>query len=275
MRSCRAPDQARLQAMLRQEMRTNTYDPQTGVITVSDERAQAIKRGRGALLGPVCQTVRRRRRPCGFNMLFRSMPRYRRTRPGRSTRSISGQPGRPQPIAPAKTFTYTSNWPYEPLVGNTPTGAIFMWTFISIFVLLAAIGALVWYYAKEFDIWRQRCGAGDWLCHRTDFMEPATVTPSMRATGWFFMVVAALFVVQVLLGIVTAHYAVEGQGIYGLPLSDLFPYAVTRTWHTQLAVLVDRHRVARDRALCRAHCSAARSRGSSRLASGFCWSAWS
>lgn len=53
---------------------------------------------------------------------------------------------------PGEDFTYTSNWPHEPLVGNTPTGAIFMWTFISIFVLLAGIGALVWYYAKEFDV---------------------------------------------------------------------------------------------------------------------------
>ena len=38
---------------------------------------------------------------------------------------------------PATSITYTSNWPHEPLVGNTPTGAVFMWTFISIFVLLA------------------------------------------------------------------------------------------------------------------------------------------
>src|SRR6185436_9558452 len=36
------PDQARLQAMLRQEMRTNTYDAQTGIVTVSEARAQAI-----------------------------------------------------------------------------------------------------------------------------------------------------------------------------------------------------------------------------------------
>ena len=59
----------------------------------------------------------------------------------------------------------------------------------------------------------------------------------MRATSAYFVVVTLLFVAQVLLGIVTAHYAVEGQGLYGLPLSDLFPYSVTRTWHTQLAVL--------------------------------------
>jgi nitric oxide reductase subunit B len=68
-------------------------------------------------------------------------------------------------------------------------------------------------------------------------MTVASLTPSMRATSAFFVVVALLFLAQVLLGIVTAHYAVEGQGLYGLPLSGLFPYSVTRTWHTQLAVL--------------------------------------
>ena len=41
---------------------------------------------------------------------------------------------------PGDTISYTSNWPHEPLVGNTPTGSIFLWTFISIFVLLAGIG---------------------------------------------------------------------------------------------------------------------------------------
>ena len=59
----------------------------------------------------------------------------------------------------------------------------------------------------------------------------------MRATAKYFFVVTAMFFAQVLLGIVTAHYAVEGQGLYGLPMAEYFPYAVTRTWHTQLAVL--------------------------------------
>ena len=59
----------------------------------------------------------------------------------------------------------------------------------------------------------------------------------MRATAKYFWVVMALFVGQVLLGIVTAHYQVEGQGLYGLPFAEWLPYAITRTWHTQLAVL--------------------------------------
>ena len=74
----------------------------------------------------------------------------------------------------------------------------------------------------------------------------------MRATAKYFFVVTAMFFAQVLLGIVTAHYAVEGQGLYGLPMAEYFPYAVTRTWHTQLVGAVDRDRLARDRPLRRA-----------------------
>jgi nitric oxide reductase subunit B len=40
----------------------------------------------------------------------------------------------------------------------------------------------------------------------------------------------------VLLGIITAHYAVDGQGLYGIDIADYIPYVVTRTWHTQLSV---------------------------------------
>jgi nitric oxide reductase large subunit len=38
----------------------------------------------------------------------------------------------------------------------------------------------------------------------------------MKATAKYFWVVTALFVSQVLLGVITAHYAVDGQGLYEL-----------------------------------------------------------
>ena len=61
-------------------------------------------------------------------------------------------------------------------------------------------------------------------------------TPSMKATAKYFWVVTALIVVQVMLGGITAHYAVEGQGFYGFQLAEILPYAVTRSWHLQLAI---------------------------------------
>ncbi len=46
----------------------------------------------------------------------------------------------------------------------------------------------------------------------------------------------ALLVVQILLGVITAHYSVEGSGFYGLPLQEWLPYPVARTWHVQLGL---------------------------------------
>ena len=59
----------------------------------------------------------------------------------------------------------------------------------------------------------------------------------MKATAKYFWVVLALFLCQILLGATTAHYQVEGQEAYGFALSEILPYSLTRTWHTQLAVL--------------------------------------
>ena len=61
-------------------------------------------------------------------------------------------------------------------------------------------------------------------------------TPSQRATVKYFWVVSALILVQMLLGVVTAHYGVEGDGFYGFPLSEWLPYSVTRTWHIQMGL---------------------------------------
>jgi nitric oxide reductase subunit B len=40
----------------------------------------------------------------------------------------------------------------------------------------------------------------------------------------------------VLLGALTAHYTVEGDSFFGIPVAQWIPYAVSRTWHVQLAV---------------------------------------
>jgi nitric oxide reductase subunit B len=61
-------------------------------------------------------------------------------------------------------------------------------------------------------------------------------TPSQKATVKYFWVVSALLLVQVIMGVITAHYGVEGQAFYGLPLSDWLPYSISRTWHVQIAI---------------------------------------
>ena len=61
-------------------------------------------------------------------------------------------------------------------------------------------------------------------------------TPSQQAVVKYFWVVSGLFLLQMVMGVITAHYGVEGNGFYGIPVAKWLPYAVTRTWHTQLGI---------------------------------------
>ena len=123
------------------------------------------------------------------------------------------------------TSTYTNNWPHEPLIDNNPTTANLIWSFISVIILLAGVGALIWYKAftdKEEDLPTPAS---------TDPFNTMPITPSMRAAGKYALIVIALFVAQSVVGGVLAHFTVEGNAFYGFPLSDYLPYSIVRTWH--------------------------------------------
>ena len=131
---------------------------------------------------------------------------------------------------PNNTISYTSNFPSEPLVGNVPTSSAIVWTGVSVIMLLAGIGWLVWYYAsRDTEYVSDDVPDGDPLIG-------AQISPSQKATVKYFLVVTLLFLLQIVMGMLTAHYGVEGGGFYGIPLADYLPYVVTRTWHTQLGI---------------------------------------
>ena len=134
---------------------------------------------------------------------------------------------------PGEAVTYTSNWPAEELVGNIPPASTYIWTVFSVLFLIAGIALLGWYYAVTHG----RDNDRPERLPDSDPLAMVNVTSSMRATAKYFWVVIALFLVQIVLGAVTAHYQVEGQEFYGYALSEVLPYSLTRTWHTQLAVL--------------------------------------
>ncbi len=133
---------------------------------------------------------------------------------------------------PGSDVTYTQNWPHEELIGNRPTGGAMVWSVISFVLLLAGIGGMVWWFASRNSQPDEQPNA----MPKTDPLLGLKPTPSQRATVKYFFVVAALWVVQVLMGAITAHYGVEGSGFYGIPLQKWLPYAVTRTWHLQIGI---------------------------------------
>jgi nitric oxide reductase subunit B len=131
---------------------------------------------------------------------------------------------------PGQDVTYTQNWPHEELVGNRPTGGTIVWSVISFVLLLAGIGGMVWYFASQ----DREHSPGP--MPRRDPLLGLQPTPSQKATVKYFFVVAALWVVQVALGAIVAHYGVEGSAFYGIPLAKWLPYSVARTWHLQIGI---------------------------------------
>ena len=219
--------QAQFKARLKKEIRTNSYRPETGDLVVSADRAQAI-----AAVGK------------HYTALFGNDPSLAKLRNAYAIPALSIKSPERQRLLNAFFFwtswacaterfgqavTYTQNWPSEALIDNRPTGSLVIWSVISFVLLLAGIGALAWYMATRQSEEPPPVPASDPLLS-------LTLTPSMRATLKYFWTVTALIVAQVGLGVVTAHYGVEGNGFYGIPLAQWLPYAVTRTWHLQLGI---------------------------------------
>jgi nitric oxide reductase subunit B len=217
-----ADQQAALKARLQKLLRTNTYDAGTDTITIDAARARAFEQ-----LSSYYADVFSKGRP------EYAIPSDALTDTARA-RQMSAFFWWTSWVAstnrPGQQVTYTQNWPHEPLSGNTPTGSTVVWSVISFVLLLAGIGAMVWYFASQpREPHPQEIPTQDPLLG----LNP---TASQRATVKYFFVVAALLVVQVGLGAIAAHYGVEGSGFYGLPLDRVLPYSIARTWHTQLGL---------------------------------------
>lgn len=130
---------------------------------------------------------------------------------------------------PDSDISYTHNWPAEDLVGNKATTPLLAWSGVSIILLIFFIGVLIYYHVASKK-------HGELPIPQEDPLSNGKPTKSMTLLKKYFWVVCLLMILQVLLGILTAHYGVEGQGLYGIPLDKILPYSVTRTWHTQLAI---------------------------------------
>ena len=217
-----AEDQAKLRGRLTKLYRTNGYDAGTSAIVIDPARARAFE----ACLAHYSDIFMKGNSaysiPAGA---VRDAARMRQLASFVFWTAWSASANRP-----GDTLTYTNNWPHEPLIENRPTGDTVMWTGVSIIMLLAGISGLAWWYAA------QKRDEDPGPLPKEDPLGSWRATPSQKATLKYFWVVAALILVQILMGVVTAHYGVEGDGFYGFPLSKVLPYSVTRTWHVQLGI---------------------------------------
>lgn len=136
---------------------------------------------------------------------------------------------------PNKPYSYTNNWPPEPLAGNSATSQAFIWSVLSLIALIGGAGIVFFVFGK-YDIlgWRR----SEERMPEMAFVEPEAVplAPVQKAVVWYFLVVVALFLCQGLLGGLNAHYHTDPSSFYGFDVSRFLPYHLSRTWHVQLAL---------------------------------------
>ena len=212
----------RLQAFLRK----NTYNESTKTLTIAAERIEAFEHVKAH-----------------YTSLFMNDPALDKLRSDYAIpKNAIKDEGRMEKMAqfffwaswacvterPGETITYTHNWPNDAQIGNVPTGDLVIWTGFSIIMLLIGIGILVFVQARTQQ--------EEVLKPVDDPLMNQVITPSMRATKKYFWVVNLLILAQVMLGILTAHYGVEGDALYGIDIASFLPYSITRTWHVQIAI---------------------------------------
>lgn len=219
-------EKASLQSRLQTFLRTNTYDESTGNLVISDERYEAFlylhEHYSGIFMSNTDLNELRASYAVAINTI-KSEDRMEKMSYfffWASWACVTERPG--------SDITYTHNWPPDEKIGNVATSDLILWTGFSIIMLLVGIGIMIFVQARTRE--------EEILKPVEDPLMNQTITPSMWTVKKYFWVVNLMILAQVLLGIITAHYAVEGDGFYGIDIASFIPYSITRTWHVQLAI---------------------------------------
>ncbi|HWJ95230.1 MAG TPA: nitric-oxide reductase large subunit [Telluria sp.] len=224
-----AEQKGQVDALVKQELRTNTYDAKTDVLALSNIRAEAVRQVAEHYIGlfgtdPKLDKLREQ-----YAMTSGSLPQ------ADERSALSGfffwSAWAAATDRPGETgLSYTSNWPSEPLVGNSPSAGTGVWSIASIILMIGAIAGMLFFHSTHKE-------EADPVPPKNDPLFSLKATPSMKATKKYFMVVVGLILAQVGMGVITAHYSVEGTSFFGYPLAEILPFTVSRTIHTQFAVL--------------------------------------
>lgn len=219
----KANEQGTVEARLQEILKENRYDPKTDTLVFTKPEEESYRRqivkwtdyfsdpmvNRGLLYGHI-------RNPQEIENLTAFFA-------WTSWASVANRPG--------KSYSYTNNFPYEPLVGNTLTTGAIMWSALSLIFLLAGTAAVLFAFGRfNFLGWKGKAE------HIHPRMLPGMTTESQKATIKFFVIAVLLFLAQTLVGGATAHYRADPGDFYGIDFSRFFPSNIFRTWHLQLAI---------------------------------------
>jgi nitric oxide reductase subunit B len=131
---------------------------------------------------------------------------------------------------PSTNVSWTQNWPFEPLVGNTPTTSTFRWTWISFCFTFFAFGAVLFIYQRYLN-------DPDKAPMDPVFAKFGPLTASQRRIGKYFVVVAGILLLQILAGSIMAHYYTDRTSFYGIAVDRFLPFNFLRDVHIQAPIV--------------------------------------
>ncbi|HEU0155594.1 MAG TPA: cbb3-type cytochrome c oxidase subunit I [Stellaceae bacterium] len=131
---------------------------------------------------------------------------------------------------PHSDVSWTQNWPYEPLVGNTPTTDTFRWTWISFCFTFFCFGLVLFIYHRYLS-------DPDRAAMDPVLVKFRPLTASQRKVGKYFLVVAALLLVQIAAGAILGHYYADRVSFYGIHFDDVLPFNFWRSVHIQAPIV--------------------------------------
>ena len=204
-------------------LKTNRYDPRTNSLAFTEPESESFRRQIAKWKTYLAQPRTNAGLPANYINDSEEVRQLTAFFAWTAWASVANRPG--------KSYSYTNNFPYDPAVGNLPSSDAVLWSALSLITLLGAL-ALALFVVGRFDFlgWRGKPG------HVHPQLIPGAATETQRALLKYFVIVALLFLGQVLVGGAVAHYRADPGSFYGIDLSQILPSHIARTWHLQLAI---------------------------------------
>lgn len=217
-------EQTSVSARVQKEFKTNRYDPDKDVLTFTEAEAVSyqnqIQIWTDYFVTPSSSA--------GLPAQYISDPEELRQLTAffawTSWATTANRPGLP--------YSYTNNFPYDPVAGNTPPTAALLWSALSLIALLGGTAAILFVFGRFDYLGWERKGEPAQLVAAPS----RPLTPSQKGVIKYFLIVSLLFLAQVAMGAAVAHYRADPATFYGIDLASFFPSNIARTWHLQIMI---------------------------------------
>jgi len=137
---------------------------------------------------------------------------------------------------PGSNYSYTHNWPYDPIAGNTPTAPVILWSVLGLLAFVLMCGIVLYFIGQYNQIPNKFFKPATKDLFSSERVKNFLPTKSQKATFKFFYVGILLFFIQVCSGLVTINDFIDWIGFLGFHIQNSVPVTIPRSWHLMLSL---------------------------------------